>query len=584
MVFPFTRVKAALDTSADKLFYRKRYLYRQILLDFAGRISNFTTIKEIANVLMEPIAGAIHVKQAGLLLPVKKGYATQYTVKLNEEDSIVPLMLQRNSPLIRWLTSEGKPVLRQNRENGLRFSLFSEEDRKALDASSVEVLCPIISKHQLLGILVLSEKYPQGRYSREDVGLITAMARQAAVAIENVQIYTSTREKADTDELTGLCNHRYFQESLNLAIEDNAVSGEDFAIMLIDLDHFKKYNDIYGHVLGDQVLRELGRFIKSTIRDTDIGARYGGDEFACILKKTDSQGAQRVAERIRRRMETDMEQKGIIVTCSIGISSWRIDGVMREEIVEAASRALSRAKHSGGNRVCLAGKLDEVKEIKPEKSRKTVRSKAFESVVYALAATVDTRDHYTYGHSKAVSRYAAELTRAAGYSKEDIQRIRSAGLLHDIGKLALPDSILTKRDPLTEEEWDIIKHHPEVGARILKHVVGLRGCLDAVLYHHERYDGRGYPRGLKGEDIPRDARIMAIADSYDAMISERGYKERKSAEEAIEELEACSGKQFDPELVRMFIIIRQKALTPEIEMDDILLGGSSDANNRKGRD
>jgi diguanylate cyclase (GGDEF)-like protein/putative nucleotidyltransferase with HDIG domain len=574
------RVKAALDRGEDRLFYRRRHVYRQILSDFAGKMSDLNTVKEIADALLGPIARAIHAKQAGLLLPVKSCYATKYIVKLNEEDSIAPLMLQLSSPLIRYLASEGKPVFRRNRENSLQLSEFSEEDRQVLDTSRVEVLCPIISKHQLLGILVLCEKYPQGHYSPEDIDLMATLARQAAVAMENVRISASAREKADTDGLTGLRNHRYFQESLNKVIEGSAVSGDDFALLIIDLDLFKIYNDIYGHILGDQILKDFGNFIKSTIRDTDVGARYGGDEFACILVKTDSHGARKVAERIRRKMETYMEQKGIIVTCSIGVSGWRTDGVTREKIVAAAFQALSHAKRSGGNRVCLAGKLDAAEKIKLEKPQKTVSNKAVESIVYALAATVDTRDHYTYGHSKAVSRYAAELARAAGYSKKAIQRIRSAGLLHDIGKLNLPDSILTKRDPLTDEEWDMIKRHPEVGARILKYIESLSDCMDAVLFHHERYDGQGYPRGLKGEDIPLDARIMAIADSYDAMISERGYKERKSAEEAIEELEACSGTQFDPGLVHLFIKIRRKSLTPAIELNDILLRGSSESDYR----
>lgn len=576
----FYGVKTALGRGAYKLFSKKRYLYRQILLDFTGNIGSITSIKDIAEALMGPIARALHVNQVGLMLPVKDHYITRYMVKLNEGENVFPLTLQTNSALIRWMSSEGKPVLKRNKESALQLGMLSGEERKAFDAAGVEVLCPIISKHRLLGVLVLGQKYPRGRYSRRDIDLITILARQAAVAVENAQIYASAREKADTDELTGMRNHRYFQESLNRAIEESAVSGDDFALLLIDLDLFKIYNDIYGHILGDEILKDFGRFIKSTIRSTDIGARYGGDEFACLLFKTNSQGAKKVAERIRRKMETYMEQKGNVVTCSIGIAGWRSDGVTRDKIVEAAARALSQAKRSGGNRVCLAGKVDAAEGIKPEKHRKTAGDKAFESVVYALAATVDTRDHYTFGHSKAVSRYAAELAQAAGYSKEAIQGIRSAGLLHDIGKLNLPDSILAKRDPLTDKEWDMIKHHPEVGARILEYVAGLQGCLDAVLYHHERYDGKGYPRGLKGEDIPLDARIMAIADSYDAMISERGYKEKKSAEEAIEELKVCSGTQFDPDLVRKFIKIRQKSLTPVIELDDALLSGSSEYDNR----
>ena len=570
----FNWAKSALDRGADKLFYGKRYIHRQMLLTFARKMSDFINIKEIADALTGPLAKAIRVRQVGLLLPVKNRYATRYLVKLNDEDQVAPLILQNDSPLIRWMANEGKIVLRENIENDPQFSKLSVEERKALDDSHVEVLCPITTKHQLLGILVLTEKYPKGHYSRDDIDLISTLAQESAVAIENAQIYAAAKEKADTDELTGLRNHRYFQESLNRAIEQSAISGDDFALLFIDLDLFKTYNDVYGHVMGDELLKDFGKLIRRTIREKDVGARYGGDEFACILTETGVDGAQKVAEEIRRKLE--------MLTCSIGISCWRIDGVMREKIVETADQALYHAKRAGGNRVCLASKLDVAEKAEPGVVEKTSSDEAVESIVYALAATVDTRDHYTYGHSKAVCRYAIELAQAAGYSPEEVQRIRSAALLHDIGKLNLPDSILTKRDPLTDAEWDMIRHHPELGARILKYIVGLRGCMDSVLFHHERYDGNGYPRGLEGENIPRDARIMAIADSYDAMTSERGYKKRAlTEEEAIRELEACSGTQFDPELVRLFIKLLEKSGTPEINLDNILQNGEPAVEKEK---
>ena len=569
--FLFNWVKAALDKGADRLFYGKRYVHRQMLLSFASKMSNFINIKEIANALTGPLARAVRARQVGLLLPLKRSYATKYLVKLNEEDKIVPLMLQRESSLMKWMANEGKPVLKADLENNLTFDDLSEADRLAIKTANVQILCPITSKRQLLGILVLTEKYPKGHYTRDDIDLISTLAKESAVAFENAQIYAKAREKADTDELTNLRNHRYFQESLANAVEDSAVTGNDFALLFIDLDLFKTYNDIYGHQLGDDLLRDFGKLIKGTIRDTDVGARYGGYEFACILHDTDANGAQSVAERIRQNMEKYIEKRGINVTCSIGIACWRLDGVMKEKIVEAADQALYHIKRNGGNGVALASTLELTEIVKPEVAFKHDSEKAVESIVYALAATVDTRDHYTYGHSKAVSRYAVELAQEVGYSPDELQKIRSAGLLHDIGKLNLPDSILTKRDPLTDTEWEMIRHHPELGSRIIKYIVGLRGCMDAVLFHHERYDGNGYPRGLKGEEIPKDARIMAIADSYDAMISERGYKKRKlTEEEAIKEMEACSGTQFDPELAAIFIELRKKSMTPEIELDSII--------------
>jgi diguanylate cyclase (GGDEF)-like protein/putative nucleotidyltransferase with HDIG domain len=564
----FNWVKAALDKGADRLFYGGRYVHRQMLLNFASKMSNFINTKEIANALVGPLAKAVRAKQVSLLLPVNDHYATTFVARLTEDEQIVPVMLQRSSLLTRWLENTGTPLLREGLESNPNLRKLSPEDRSALEMSQMEILCPIISKHKLVGILALSKKQPHGHYTRDDIDLVAMLAKESAVAIENAQIYAHAKEKADTDELTGLRNHRYFQEHLNQEIEKSSLSGDDFSLLFIDLDLFKTYNDIYGHVLGDEILKEVGQLIKSSIRDTDIGARYGGDEFAAILLHISLEGAQAVAERIRWKLEHLMDNKGITVTCSIGIACWRIDGVQRGKIIQAADEALYRAKRAGGNRICLASETDATESARTETTLKPANDMAVENIVYALAATVDARDHYTYGHSQQVSKYATELAQAIGYSKEGIQRIRSAALLHDIGKLNLPDSILTKRGPLTDDEWDVIKHHPDLGVNILKYIVGLRGCIDAVLFHHERYDGKGYPRGLKEKDIPLDARIMAIADAYDAMMSERGYRERSlTEEEAILELERCAGTQFDPELVEVFVSLRKKSLVPDLGLD-----------------
>jgi diguanylate cyclase (GGDEF)-like protein/putative nucleotidyltransferase with HDIG domain len=548
----FNWVKAALDKGVDRLFYGSRYLHRKMLLDFAGKTSSFINIEEIANALLGPLVKVIRAGQVDLLLPTEDGYATKFVARLTGEEPIVSAIIPPNSPYIRWLKEKG--VL-------LRSSL-SPEERIIIDESGIELLCPIISKQALVGILALGRKQAHGHYTRDDIDLVTTLSRESAVAIENAQIYALAKEKADTDELTGLRNHRYFQERLNQEIERSALSGDDFSVLTIDLDFFKTYNDIYGHAMGDEILQEFGQLIRSSIRTSDIGARYGGDEFAVILLRTSAEGAKMVAERIREGLQSSMDAKGIMLTCSIGIACWRVDGITRETLIQAADKALYAAKAAGRNRVYLVSQLETAEPVRPEATLKADDTNAIENIVYALAATVDTRDHYTYGHSKAVSRYATELAAAMGYTREGIKRIRAAALLHDIGKLSIPDSTLTKNGPLTNEEWEMMKHHPEMGVGILKYIVGLRGCIDAVLCHHEYYDGKGYPRGLKGNNIPLDARIMSIADAYDAMTSERSYKEgRMSREEALRELKKCAGTQFDPELVDVFIGLRRKSVS-----------------------
>jgi diguanylate cyclase (GGDEF)-like protein/putative nucleotidyltransferase with HDIG domain len=556
----FNWVKAALDKTADRLFYGSRYVNRQLLLNFAAKVSNFINIKEIANELMKPLANAVRARQVGLLLPFNDYYSTKYVARISEDEQIAPIMISKSSVLIKWLEDSPTPLSIEAMEKEPRYKQLTIEDREAIGSFQVEIFCPVVAKRRLVAILALSKKQGKARYSRDDVDLVAMLAKESAVAIENAQIYARAREQADIDGLTGLHNHRSFQESYEQEIEECALSGEDFSLLFIDLDFFKTYNDIYGHALGDEILKEVGRIIRSSIREKDTGGRYGGDEFAVILRGTIGEDARVVGERIRSKVESCMTEKGITLTCSIGIACWRIDGVNRGTIIQAADKAVYAAKQAGRNRVVMASEIDAA-ESSGSEAMMNMDSNAIDNIVFSLASTVDARDHYTFGHSRTVSKYAAELAKAIGYDKDGLRRIRAAALLHDIGKLNLPDSILNKRGPLTDEEWVMIKKHPELALNILKYVVGLRDCIEAIMHHHERYDGQGYPKGLKGKDIPLDARIISVADAYDAMRSERNYKEgRMSEEQAMRELEKCAGTQFDPDLVEAFVNLRRKAL------------------------
>jgi putative nucleotidyltransferase with HDIG domain len=224
---------------------------------------------------------------------------------------------------------------------------------------------------------------------------------------------------------------------------------------------------------------------------------------------------------------------------------------MKEEIISRADAALYRAKQTGRNRTCLSSDV-----LKPETAEIGAELEAQPralSIIYALAATVDAKDHYTYGHSRKVSEYAVALAEALKLDQDRVDTIRAGGLLHDIGKLGVPDSILTKPGPLDDDEWEPIKSHPELGVEILKRVIDLVNCLPAILHHHEHYDGSGYPRSLKRDSIPLEARILGIADAYDAITSPRPYRAQLPSEQAIAELRRCTGTQFDPELVEAFI-------------------------------
>jgi diguanylate cyclase (GGDEF)-like protein len=419
------------------------------------------------------------------------------------------------------------------------------------------MLFPLLSNDNLVGILTLSKRHKGGLYNSDDIDLITTLTSEAAVAIENAQLYTQARERVNIDDLTGLYNHRYFHQRADEEISRSARFGEVFCLLSIDLDFFKTYNDVHGHLYGDEVLRNVGAIIKNSIRNIDMAFRYGGDEFSIILIQTTIDGAHRVAERIRKSLESEVDTKSRLLTCSIGIASWPADGVMREELIRKADTALYYAKRMGRNRTYLASELPVSELI--DGSLSIDNKGAVLNTIYALAATVDAKDHYTYGHSKKVSKYATEIGEALSLSEERISAIHAAALLHDIGKIGVSDEILRKVGPLNDEEWEPIYAHPTMGVSILKHVESLKDCLAAVQYHHEHYDGSGYPSGLKGSNIPLDARILAVADAFDAMTSSRPYRDQKMThEQALEEIRRCSGTHFDPEIAQIFIELKTK--------------------------
>jgi diguanylate cyclase (GGDEF)-like protein/putative nucleotidyltransferase with HDIG domain len=485
------------------------------------------------------------------LFPTDDYFSSHFAERLVKEEPVIPVKFRKDSPIFTWLANNNVPLSRDIMDRKPEFKGLWESDKSMLDAGELELLCPIKSKYRLIGILAIGKKEGRGFYSTDDVEMLMTLADQAAVVIENAQLYAQAKERANTDELTGLFNHRYFHQRINEEIARCSRFGDIFSLILMDVDCFKTYNDIHGHLAGDELLRLVSQQIQSSIRHIDIGFRYGGDEFAIILPQSSLDGAHKVAERIIKGVESGIDTRAIPMTCSIGIASWPTDGVMREELIRSADGSLYYAKDTGGNRICLASevalsqilRMDGGMENKP----------AILNTIYALAATVDAKDHYTYGHSKKVAQYATDIARALGYSRDSLETIRAGGLLHDIGKIGIPDEILGKPGPLSDEDWVPIRAHPNLGVAILKHVDALKDCLASVQYHHERYDGSGYPSGLKAENIPLDARILAVADAYDAMTSERPYRPNKlSKDDAIGELERGANKQFDPKVVGIF--------------------------------
>jgi diguanylate cyclase (GGDEF)-like protein len=374
------------------------------------------------------------------------------------------------------------------------------------------------------------------------------------MSIENSRLYAQAEQRARVDELTGLWNRRHLMERIQVEIGRHSRYGGAFSLVILDLDSFKAFNDTYGHIEGDRLLKQLGLVLKGAVRDADEAFRYGGDEFAILLPQTSIKDAHEVAERVRRRITSEVKTGSVSMTASLGLASWPVDGIAISEVISAADKALYYAKQRGGNQ------SQAVLEILPPLSEQSTKleihsDKGAFSIIYALAAAVDAKDHYAHDHSQRVREYAVALSKSLDMEPADIARLSVCALLHDIGKLGVSDEILNKASKLSAEEWEIIKAHPQMGADIVGHIPQLSACMPGILYHHENYDGTGYLLGLKANAIPLDARILRVVDAFAAMTSARPYRDALSQEEALEELKDGAGKQFDSALVEAFITV-----------------------------
>jgi diguanylate cyclase (GGDEF)-like protein len=349
-----------------------------------------------------------------------------------------------------------------------------------------------------------------------------------------------------TDPLTGLGNHRHFHERLQRELVAAEEETRPLTLCLVDIDNFKRINDGYGHPAGDRVLSQVA----ARLRQGGEAFRLGGDEFALLLPGLDEHTAVTVAESVVDRIAgLQLDVVGAI-TVSAGVATYPFQGAGRDDLVRLADSALYWAKEHGKNRVRVyrpdVVELAELKRLAAGPDR-AARYRAAAS----LAQAVDARDVYTVSHSGRVSELAARIALRIGGDSELVELTRLAGSLHDLGKLAIPEEILRKPGSLTESERLVLERHPQIGFRMLESL-GVDPVAEWVLHHHERWDGTGYPGGLAGDQIPIGARIIFVADAFDAMTSDRVYRRRLSTGDALAELSRCAGTQFDPSIVAAF--------------------------------
>jgi len=369
-----------------------------------------------------------------------------------------------------------------------------------------------------------------------------------AIALYQRSVHESLKAMrlALTDPLTGLGNHRHFHERLQRSLDEAQEEGTPVTICLIDIDHFKQINDRHGHPVGDRVLTQVA----SRLRQGGEAFRLGGDEFAILLPGRTGEDAFKIANTVLDRVAASPCEHGSTVNVSAGIATYPQHSLDRSELVRVADNALYWSKEHGRGRAHVyrpdVEELAELRWLIEGRDRAACMRAAA-----SLAHAVDARDAYTGSHSYVVGELAARVAIRMGLEQEEIELLRLAGSLHDLGKLAIPEEILRKPGPLTAAERLVLERHPQIGFRMLDSL-GVEPVADWILHHHERWDGTGYPDRLSRDDIPLGARILFVADAYDAMTTDRVYRGGLSHFRALTELDRCSGTQFDPGVVEAF--------------------------------
>ncbi len=524
-----------------KLWRRNHELH---LLNHASRtVSQSLNPREVANIalelsldLFEARNGIAYLADADreVLVPVAASGLSE-TIELSELDY-----------------DSGQPAAQAFSTGDAVFCAGRRRDGQLIQEDGLgTVTIPLQTNKAVLGILELAadgEECPGLNYDAE---LFTSFGFQVGIALDNALLHKQVKDASRLDGLTGIHTRQYAEALLDESVKRGKRYDERFATLMIDIDRFKSINDVHGHEIGDHAIRQVVQVFREEVRETDHLGRWGGEEFLIVLAQVGWQEALAIAERIRLRVAalSFMKVSGaeLPITVCVGIACFPDHSETADGLVRCADNAMRHAKRDGRNRTRLY--REDADTITVDNSRQEIDWSAGMETIRALAAALDAKDSYTANHSESVKMLAVKIAARMQLDSKQSEILERAGLLHDIGKVAVPDSILNKPGPLDPDEWAIIREHPRMGVLILKEAPQLSTIIPVVMHHHENFDGSGYPMKIAGEKIPLLARILRVADVFMALVSTRPYRKALSSRQAWAEIEKASGSLYDPQVV-----------------------------------
>lgn len=546
----------------DKLFIRDELARAEILKEFSSAVSRSLKINEILDVMVHVIQSTIGVKKVYVCLINNAGdqYQVSYSTSPLDKRSYA---LKADNPVVLWLKSHTTYLLMKDFRRTVAYKSMWETEKQLLKLLDIECIVPLKDEKQLVGFVMVTEKERRSILNSDDLAFLDSVGSISSIAVKNSHLYEKVYMEARVDDLTGLLNRKCFYETLEEMVEKNRHLS--LSLLMVSVDDFKLYNQLYGAEEGDKALKHVAAVLQACVGENGYVARYNGKEFAVILPQFDILAAKNMANNIRQQiMDINKQNRGQmyrqkVLTASVGICSIPYAASNMKQLMDNADMALYQAKHSGKNKVMIysIGEAEDnrTNQIESGTGYREGSYSEYASTIYALTAAIDTKDHYTFNHSKNVAEYATKLAKAYGLNSESVSIIHEAALLHDIGKIGIPENILNKPGRLEAEEYEVMKEHVENSIGIIRHLPSLDYVIPAVIGHHERWDGRGYPRRIAGEDIPLSARILCIADSFDAMVSRRSYKDAYDTEHALRVVRNEAGRQFDPQLAELFVTL-----------------------------